>query len=326
MVAATTRQTFIGGFVLGGAALALSAFVLFGNARIFSRTDRAVVVFQNSVSGLAVGAPVTFRGVLVGQVTGISLRFDSVSHTAYIPVTLSLDADKVMVVRHGNTEGTLPSLGDMVRSGLRAEENVQSFVTGQTNIELDFFPGSAADLHPQVTDETEIPTHISSVEKVKQALMDMPLKDIAAHADQTMVSLNRLADRLDQSLPLLLESVKSTSDHSRETVDAATAAIRELQQKLSVTLTDVDTLMKTGTTQLDQRGRELHTLLVSAGKTTEDTRRTLDDLHGMLSPRSAERANISAALRDTAAAAAALRGFASDIERDPKLLLMGRRN
>jgi paraquat-inducible protein B len=48
-------------------------------------------------------------------------------------------------------------------------------------------------------------------------------------------------------------------------------------------------------------------------------------LQDILSPRSIDRANLDAALRDIAASAASLRGFSSDIERNPQLLLMGRR-
>ena len=50
-------------FVFGGFILALGAVILFGNFRLFNPTVRAAVIFQGSVSGLSVGAPVTFRGV-----------------------------------------------------------------------------------------------------------------------------------------------------------------------------------------------------------------------------------------------------------------------
>src|SRR5262249_28130684 len=87
---ALDRQTTIGAFVFGGFALALAAIVLFGNFRLFSPTTRAAVVFQGSISGLSVGAPVTFRGVRVGTVESILLQFDPQSQTAYIPTILQL--------------------------------------------------------------------------------------------------------------------------------------------------------------------------------------------------------------------------------------------
>jgi paraquat-inducible protein B len=97
-----------------------------------------------------------------------------------------------------------------------------------------------------------------------------------------------------------------------------TGTIKDLQIKLDVTLGKVDQLMETGNTQLNTRGADLHATLAAATK-------TLDSLQDILSPRSIDRANLDAALRDIAASAAFLRGFSSDIERNPQLLLMGRR-
>lgn len=82
------KQTVIGAFVFGGLVLAIGAVVLFGNFRLLSPTARAAVVFQGSISGLSVGAPVTFRGVRVGAVESIVLQFDPQSRAAYIPVTI----------------------------------------------------------------------------------------------------------------------------------------------------------------------------------------------------------------------------------------------
>ena len=54
-------------------------------------------------------------------------------------------------------------------------------------------------------------------------------------------------------------------------------------------------------------------------------RELLGNLKGLTSDRGAARTNIEATLRDLAAAAASLRGFANDVEHDPRLLLTGRK-
>jgi paraquat-inducible protein B len=51
----------------------------------------------------------------------------------------------------------------------------------------------------------------------------------------------------------------------------------------------------------------------------------LGDLRSLTSERAASRTNLDATLRDLAAAAASLRGFANDVEHDPRLLLTGRK-
>ena len=58
------RTTAIGAFVLGGFIIAVGSIILFGKINLFSPTSRVVIVFQDSISGLAIGAPVTFRGIV----------------------------------------------------------------------------------------------------------------------------------------------------------------------------------------------------------------------------------------------------------------------
>ncbi|MDN7351501.1 MlaD family protein [Acetobacter senegalensis] len=317
MAEGTNRKTLIGAFVIGGGLLGLAIIMLFGHMRFFTPSREAAVVFQNSITGLAVGAPVNFRGVKVGSVKSITLRFDPLDHKAYIPVVLTLEPDQIHVVRDvpGDTKVRVQ---DMIANGLRAELNLQSFVTGQSNIELDFDKSAPAVLHPRITDLPEIPARLSTMEKLKDTLGQLPVKDIAHHADDTLRSIQSLSDKLNDDLPPLIASMKVTTDRSHDTVQAATQAIRDLQNKLDITLSKMDTLLETGTTQLSGRGADIHATMLSATK-------ALDSLQGIISPRSADRANLDAALRDIASAAASLRGFASDVERNPQLLLMGRR-
>ncbi|MCH4024543.1 MAG: MlaD family protein [Acetobacter sp.] len=325
MAGSATRQTLTGAFVLGSSILALAALVFFGNASLFSRSVKAVIVFQDSISGLSIGAPVTFRGVRVGEVTKISLRFDPIQKRAYIPVQVSLDPNQVHVINTNGQSGEI-KLNSLIAHGLRAEQNLQSFVTGQTNINLNFFPGSPDILHPQVVqNEVEIPTHASAIQQLKETLQAIPLKQLAANANETLISIHDLAQKLDEDIPVLVKSTLASVDESRKTFAETSAAISNLQQHLDVTLSHIDTLMTTGNDEIKQRGSQLQLLLASAVKTSDEAYKSLHDAQSILSPRSNDRANLDATLRDIAAAAGALRGFATDVERNPQLLLTGRR-
>ena len=78
--------------MLGGIVLAVAAIVLFGKFSLFNPSVRAAIVFEDSIAGLSVGAPVTFRGVRVGAVESIAIEFDPETNVAYIPVIVRLDA------------------------------------------------------------------------------------------------------------------------------------------------------------------------------------------------------------------------------------------
>ena len=317
------RQAAIGAFVLGGVGLGLAAIVLFGNLHPFGRTLKAGIIFQDSVSGLAIGAPVNFRGVRVGAVDGIAVQFDPKTQTAYIPVTVQLDSKRVVLTTEA--DGAKLDLAHLVTQGLRAELNTQSFVTGQSEIDLDFDPASAAALHPGITDLPEIPTRQSAIQRVREQLSQLPLRELTENTNATLRSLRGLSEKLDQSLPPLIDSLRATSDRSAAAVGTASQAITDLQARLDTTLGDVSKLVVTGGQLLTQRGGELQTVLQSSNHAVVQARDLLADLKGLTSERGADRANIDSTLRDLATAAAALRGLAHDVERNPQLLLTGRR-
>ena len=66
--------------------LLAASLVVFGSGKFFQKTDKYVLYFDESLKGLSVGAPVLFKGIQVGSVTGtpiIVVRHgqDKVSHT-----------------------------------------------------------------------------------------------------------------------------------------------------------------------------------------------------------------------------------------------------
>jgi paraquat-inducible protein B len=316
-------QTIVGAFVLGGIILALAATVLFGKFNLFHPSVRAAIVFENSIAGLSVGAPVTFRGVRVGAVESIGIEFDPKTKVAYIPITVALEPGRALIT-HGKGDNIV-DLADLVTRGLRAELNVQSFVTGQSEIDLDFDPASAPVLHASIANLPEIPTRQSTLQKATEQLSQLPLRELADNTTATLKSLRGLAEKLDEDLPPLVESLKTMSDRSGQTVDTVGRSVRELQDRLDTTLNAITQAAISGDRQLNQRGAELHSLLAASNQTVQQVNDLLGNLKGLTSERGASRANLESTLRDLAAAAASLRGFANDVEHNPQLLLTGRR-
>lgn len=316
------RQALVGAFVVGGIGLAVAAFVLFGNFHPFTRMEKAVLIFHGASSGLSVGAPVTFRGVQVGAVDKVVIEYNPDTKDAYIPVYITMRPDNITIT--SNTK-QIPSIRNLVAQGLRGEMNLKSFVTGSSEIDLDFAPETPAVLHPAIAKITEIPTKQSSIQAMTQTLQNLPIKELGDNANASLAAVHALSEQLDKDLPVLIESIRSTSDHSREMIDASRDLIAHLQPELERTLTSINRLTDTGSEQLVARGKELQELLKNSNATFQQAQQSLNNIQSMTSPRSVDRANLDASLRDIAAAASALRGFAGDVERNPQLLLTGRR-
>jgi phospholipid/cholesterol/gamma-HCH transport system substrate-binding protein len=175
-----TNTKVVGTFVLGALALVVIAIVLFGGGALFRPTQRAVVYFQGSVSGLSVGAPVAFRGVQVGSVADIILEMNAKTGSATMPVYLEFDPRKVTWI--GGTRLTSKGWREAIENGLRAQLVTQSLITGQLIVQLDFFPGTPATLVGEDKSVREIPAIQSQIEQVKEAILSLPLRDIAQEA------------------------------------------------------------------------------------------------------------------------------------------------
>ena len=85
--------TAIGGFVVGALALVTGGAVFFGGSLFGTNNEvrAASVIFTGSVKGLNVGAPVTLRGVKIGEVSDIGISYDSRKLEFVIPVIVTVN-------------------------------------------------------------------------------------------------------------------------------------------------------------------------------------------------------------------------------------------
>jgi len=321
---AAARPAVVGAFVLGGLALAVAAILFFGGTRLFAPTAHAVVFFEGSVAGLDIGAPVTFRGVRVGSVqrTGLYVSSDG---RARIPVTLELLPGQVII--EGEDLRQEASLERFVAAGLRAQLNLQSFVTGQLRVDLDFRPGTPAAMVAADTGGLpQIPALPSELDRLRETLSEVPVQDLAQTMQRVLQSAERLAATLESELGPLLDSARHGVGAATQTLGTTEGAVVRLQSDASATLREVTALAADARRQVDTRGDELGRTLATVDRAARQAETLLTSLNGMTAPRTPFRADLEATVRDLAASAASLRGFARSVERDPSALLTGRAN
>lgn len=320
---ARAKPALIGGFVLSGLALGVAAVLLFGSLRLFSKTQQAVVLFPGSVAGLAVGAPVTFRGVQVGSVQRISVRLDVRDLTARIPVYLALHSEAVSMVN-----GILPAgrlgLERLLEAGLKAQLNMSSFVTGQLEVDLDLRPDVKALPTAGNLGIPEIPAIPSQLDAFRDQVEGLQLRQLVETSGRTLVSIQRVSDQLGDAIGSTMADVQKTSEAARDTLQTTTGAVRQIQVDAARTLGDLDQLSVEGRQQLTARGAEISRVLTEAGRTAHELDILSASLSDMMSPRSQTRGDLNAAIRDLAATASSLRDFSHQIERDPSVILTGR--
>ncbi len=196
-------RSLIGAFVVGAIALAVAGLVVFGSGKFFANTVKIVLFFEDSVKGLDVGAPVEFRGVRIGRVTDIILRFDAVDLSAVIPVIIEIDRNKITIVR--GEWGRGPTyLKRLVKKGLKAQLVQQSFVTGKLLVNLDAFPDKPARLLGLDLGYPEIPTVPSRFAELSRELQNINVEQLTQDLHRATESIERLT-----SSPELKEAIRS---------------------------------------------------------------------------------------------------------------------
>jgi paraquat-inducible protein B len=311
----TVKPALVGGFVLSGLALAVAVIVLFGGRHLLSPTVHAVVYFHESLANLDVGAPVTFRGVKVGTVSGITVNLNMTDLTARIPVYLDLNPSQIFLenAEVGQAESNFNRL---LKAGLRAQLSMQSLITGQLRIDLDLQPGIATEPVNDSGGFPEIPTIPSKLQSLEGEISELPLKEIGQDVHVLFTAILGATDSLKQtsdSARVLFTAIQGTADRLKQTSDSA-----------HVALDSFNALAVTGQRQLDQNGDKLERVLTASEQTARSTGTLMVSLNEMTAPNSQMRGDLQAILRDLAASASSLRSFTHDIERDPSAVLSGR--
>jgi paraquat-inducible protein B len=303
------KPVMVGSFILGALALGVLAILTFGGLNVFAKNLRVVVVFRDSIAGLEVGAPVTFRGVRIGRVEGMRLHVDVKHQTSWIPVHLEINLDRISWT--GGSGGNRADLQAAVDAGLRAQLVSQGLVSGQASVNLDYHPDTPAQLAGHPEDAFEIPTIPSDIQDLKDQLRKLDLPAIGMKTQQVLAGMQHVLDEIDGRIGPLADGLKAT-------LTATADAVHRLQTDSTRTLADVDRLANESRHQIITNGDDLNQLLKAAEQTTAQADELVASLNDMSSPRG----DLQASLRDLAASASSLRSLTHDLERKPLRTLL----
>lgn len=319
----------IGGFIVAALCIAVASVFWLSGSDLFTQQQKATVYYEGNASGLSVGAPVTFRGVAIGQVTAIDIQVDGKSLQTTVPVSLKLQPSALHV---SDATGKTLDVAALVRKGLRARLASQSVVTGQKAVELDFAPDTPATLHGPAG-EAEIPALADRFGALIDQVAQLPIRDtvndIRATVQDLRGTLQSVQKTLDGAQSLLAGAsteLKATTVESRKTLEAATAAIQQVQSNASVTLAAVTRLADTTQQTVAGAQPELQRTLVGAREASESAKVAMGRVADIAAPGAPLRSDLEGAVRDLSQAARGLRSLSELLEEKPNALIFGTRH
>jgi paraquat-inducible protein B len=317
----------IGAFVVSALLLiVLSVLWLSGND-IFKKHQEAMIFYKGNVSGLYVGAPVGFRGVTVGQVETIDIQVDRDTLKALVPVRIRLQAD---ALRFNGTDKSQPvDLPTLVQRGLRARLVAQSFVTGQKSIELDFVPNTPSTLFGD-SSRPEIPALADRFGALIEQVAELPLRetvqdirDTVKDLRGTLAAVQLTLDGTQKVLDGASNQVALAGSASRDTLKAATDAIRQVQLNSATTLNSITQLSEAARGTVVGVQPELQRTLAGTREAAESARLAMNRVAEMTAPNASLRGDLDAAVRDFSQAARGLRDWSELLEEKPNAIIFG---
>ncbi|MDD5165902.1 MAG: MlaD family protein [Candidatus Omnitrophica bacterium] len=184
------NKTLIGAFVVGAVALLVAGIAVFGSGSLFKASDKYVLFFDGSIKGLSVGAPVIFRGVKIGNVSAIDLVYDPETRDILIGVIIDVELARVEGIP--DVIG-YPNYNKYIKRGLRAKLEIQSFITGQLMISLNFYPDKPEKKYGLIKKYPELPA-LPISKDIFEIVDEIPIKEISNQLEQTITGLNKLVN------------------------------------------------------------------------------------------------------------------------------------
>lgn len=309
----------IGTFIVGAIVLIFVALLFFSGGRFFSEKEKVIMYFEGSVQGLQVGAPVKLKGVELGQITDIQINFQNDNKTIVNAVTADL------VMKRINSKGTRITsdfFEGAIKSGLRAQLNFQSFLTGLLYVELDFYPDTPVQLYGLQHDYRELPTVATQFEELSKSFAEMDIKGMAHHIDEFAIELGKIVK--SGEIQTTIKNINEASVSIKKTSENVNVRMTQLSQNIEKTRVEIDKLLAELNARTPEVANALNKSLQDLSYSLEQVNKTAASIEGTVSEDSPLINQLNSTLIDVSRSAQAFRNLTETLEQQPESVLRGK--
>jgi len=314
-----SQTVAIGAFVVGALLIGITLVIFALGTGVGKQREEVVMVFDGSVKGLTVGAPVALRGVQIGQVTDIDLILNTDTAELIMLVQAELNSDGIR--RVGKPRSNL--MEDLISRGLRAQLRPQSLLTGLLYIQLDFHPEDPPRLSKVDSPYIQVPTIPSELERFTRQVQELDLEKLAAQLQETVQGMHEfIGSEGFQALPATLTATLTAVTGLGEQLNTQ---LRDSGPRLDRVLDDAARTLATTNESLPRVTVSLEQSLAALNRGVDQFGEATTHLRDMLAPDSPLNYQLDQTLVELTRASRALRRLADSIEEQPGSLVWGRR-
>jgi len=212
---------------------------------LYEKGIQYILLFKNSVRGLSVGAPVTFRGVKVGRVVRTDIAYPEMGYLldpdTYIPVMITIDPAHIGYKENERSlEQAKKDIISLLQKGLHGRIETGSLLTGSKYITLQYEAGLTTTIKhfngynviPTLDDQFD--QIISRFSELLDKLNQLPLKKLFNTTDITLKQVEDTLKNVGQAsaqLEVLLK--QSTDENLIGNINAVLTNIKKLSASFS---------------------------------------------------------------------------------------------
>jgi paraquat-inducible protein B len=294
--------------------------------------------FPGAINGLTVGTPVQMKGVQVGRVREVRLRYVPESASLQTPVTLEIDPRLLefqtneYTTREDLRNGMNDALQRLIQRGMRATLATSLVLPGASAVALDMVasPGTGRlvltnnpPIIPAAATGTGLEGALASLNRLAARIDNLPLERIAGDLRSAAQRMNELMSDpiLDQSLQRLdssLRQIESAAIIARENVGPIAESLRNAATSAEAAARTVEATA----TNVSQSVDPIVQSLRNAASAAEAAAQRAEQLLGT---QQRQGYDIAELIRELTRAAEAVRALATYLTENPDAVLKGRR-
>ncbi|MEO7598690.1 MAG: MlaD family protein [Opitutus sp.] len=322
----------VGAFVIGAFVLIIIALLSFGGVSFFSKPERFMVMFDESIHGLDLGSPVKLRGVRIGRVVELNVRYEAEKNRSVVAVVCELNRNIITDTRGQQLDvSSRAELQKLVDQGMRARLEIQALATGMLFVGLDFVdPTENPAPAPSTTPARYVvvpfmPSAITEFQaNLTEILNDVKKIDFAGISTEFKGLLSDTRKQLNgMNLKGTVEQWQKTGAEFQAL--AASPQIKDMLVNVNGAVTDLRKVLANLDTQLGPAGQELTSTLAQAKTSLEAFGATAAAAHRFIALQSGLGDEATRTLQQLSSAAEAVERLADFIERNPQALITGKK-
>lgn len=292
-----------------------------------------VTYFPGPVKGLAPGTAVTMKGVQVGRVREVRLRYVPQTASLETPVTFEIDPRRLeLPVSDASSRAEVrammnDALGKLVQKGMRASLATSLVLPGASGVTLEYVGtrGSARlavehdpPIVPAAGSGSGIEGALGALNDIAGRIRNLPIEEIAENLRSTSSRINRLVSdpALDQSIQRLNRSLAD--------VERITATARENAGPIVGSVRNAATSAEAAAKNIESASQSVAPIVESLRNAASSAETAAGRASQLIGTSARQNYDLGNLIKELTRAAESVRALASYLEENPDALLKGR--